>query len=67
MWRVSLAAGRASRDENLPFHLPVVIGKAVMGIISAASQAAVDAHGIGMVPPPVPSHCPAHVYKTTTK
>lgn len=48
MWRVSLAASPSSKDGNLPFHLPVVIGRAVMGIISAASQAAVDAHGIGM-------------------
>lgn len=49
MWRVSLAACPSSKDGNLPFHLPVAIGRAVMGIISAASQAAVDAHGIGMV------------------
>ncbi|KAH8428330.1 putative C6 transcription factor (AmyR) [Aspergillus melleus] len=51
MWKLSMtrATQPGSRDETvLPFHLPVLVGKAVMGVISAASQGAVDAHGIGM-------------------
>lgn len=52
MWKLSMtrAAQPGSRDETvLPFHLPVLVGKAVMSVIGAASQGAVDAHGIGMV------------------
>ncbi|KAE8144906.1 fungal-specific transcription factor domain-containing protein [Aspergillus avenaceus] len=51
MWKLSMthATQPGSRDDAvLPFHLPVLVGKAVMGVISAASQGAVDAHGIGM-------------------
>ncbi|KAJ5129313.1 uncharacterized protein N7515_005352 [Penicillium bovifimosum] len=51
MWKLSMshATQSASRDDAvLPFHLPVVVGKAVMSVIGAASQGAVDAHGIGM-------------------
>lgn len=51
MWKLSMtrASQPGSRDDAvLPFHLPVLVGKAVMGVISAASQGAVDAHGIGM-------------------
>lgn len=52
MWKLSMthATQPVSRDDAvLPFHLPVLVGKAVMGVIAAASQGAVDAHGIGMV------------------
>lgn len=53
MWRISLGNSRRSSSgegsDMLPFHLPIIVGKAVMGVISAASQGAVDAHGIGMV------------------
>lgn len=53
MWRISLGDSRRSSSgkgsDGLPFHLPIIVGKAVMGVISAASQGAVDAHGIGMV------------------
>lgn len=52
MWKLSMShtAQPASRDDAvLPFHLPVLVGKAVMGVIGTASQGAVDAHGIGMV------------------
>ncbi|PYH96812.1 transcription regulator of maltose utilization [Aspergillus ellipticus CBS 707.79] len=51
MWKLSMtrATQPGSRDEAvLPFHLPVLVGKAVMGTIGTASQGAVDAHGIGM-------------------
>ncbi|PYH40363.1 putative C6 transcription factor (AmyR) [Aspergillus saccharolyticus JOP 1030-1] len=51
MWKLSMIhpTQPGSRDDAvLPFHLPVVVGKAVMNVISAASQDAVDAHGIGM-------------------
>ncbi|PYH34501.1 putative C6 transcription factor (AmyR) [Aspergillus neoniger CBS 115656] len=51
MWKLSMtrATQPGSRDEAvLPFHLPVLVGKAVMNVIGAASQGAVDAHGIGM-------------------
>ncbi|KAJ5090240.1 hypothetical protein N7532_008924 [Penicillium argentinense] len=50
MWRLSMshATQPGSRDEVLPFHLPVLVGKAVMSVIGTASQGAVDAHGIGM-------------------
>ncbi|KAF7585329.1 hypothetical protein BBP40_011229, partial [Aspergillus hancockii] len=51
MWKLSMthATQPGSRDDAvLPFHLPVLVGKAVMGVIGAASQGAVDAHGIGM-------------------
>ena len=52
MWKLSMTRPTqpGSRDDAvLPFHLPVMVGKAVMTVISAASQDAVDAHGIGMV------------------
>ncbi|RAL16099.1 putative C6 transcription factor (AmyR) [Aspergillus homomorphus CBS 101889] len=51
MWKLSMTRPTqpGSRDDAvLPFHLPVMVGKAVMNVISAASQDAVDAHGIGM-------------------
>jgi hypothetical protein len=52
MWKLSMtrASQPGSRNETvLPFHLPVLVGKAVMSVIAEASQGAVDAHGIGMV------------------
>ncbi|CAG8110559.1 unnamed protein product [Penicillium salamii] len=55
MWKLSMnhATQPGSRDDSvLPFHLPVMVGKAVMGVIGTASQGAVDAHGIGMVSSP---------------
>lgn len=42
----------AGAGAMLPLHLPITVGKAVMNVIGAASQGAVDAHGIGMVPFP---------------
>ncbi|KAJ5784675.1 uncharacterized protein N7503_009887 [Penicillium pulvis] len=51
MWKLSMshATQPGSKDESvLPFHLPVLVGKAVMSVIGTASQGAVDAHGIGM-------------------
>ncbi|KAJ6160620.1 hypothetical protein N7470_004016 [Penicillium chermesinum] len=51
MWKFSINHSTqpgSSHDELLPFHLPVLVGKAVMTVIGAASQGAVDAHGIGM-------------------
>ncbi|CAL5872424.1 uncharacterized protein PFLUO_LOCUS6688 [Penicillium psychrofluorescens] len=51
MWKLSMsrATQPGSRDEAvIPFHLPVLVGKAVMSVIGTASQGAVDAHGIGM-------------------
>ncbi|OJJ40715.1 hypothetical protein ASPWEDRAFT_229861 [Aspergillus wentii DTO 134E9] len=51
MWKLSMshATQPGSRDDTvLPFHLPVLVGKSVMSVIGAASQGAVDAHGIGM-------------------
>ncbi|KAL3475635.1 fungal-specific transcription factor domain-containing protein [Aspergillus californicus] len=51
MWKLSMtrASQPGSRTETvLPFHLPVLVGKAVMSVIGDASQGAVDAHGIGM-------------------
>ncbi len=52
MWKLSMtrASQPGSRHETvLPFHLPVLVGKAVLSVIAEASQGAVDAHGIGMV------------------
>ncbi|KAJ9261265.1 transcriptional regulator family: Fungal Specific TF [Paecilomyces variotii] len=37
-----------TRGPVLPFHLPILVGKAVMDVISSVSQGALDAHGIGM-------------------
>ncbi|KAJ5317170.1 hypothetical protein PENANT_c029G11836 [Penicillium antarcticum] len=51
MWKLSMShATQPGSHDNavLPFHLPVMVGKAVMSVIGAASQGAVDAHGIGM-------------------
>ncbi|KAL6238205.1 hypothetical protein BDW75DRAFT_41850 [Aspergillus navahoensis] len=51
MWKLSMtrASQPGLRNETvLPFHLPVLVGKAVMSVIAEASQGAVDAHGIGM-------------------
>ncbi|KAJ5661778.1 uncharacterized protein N7477_009394 [Penicillium maclennaniae] len=51
MWKLSIshATQPGARDDGvLPFHLPVLVGKAVMSVIGSASQGAVDAHGIGM-------------------
>ncbi|KAJ5584241.1 uncharacterized protein N7459_004041 [Penicillium hispanicum] len=51
MWKLSMshATQPGSRDDAvLPFHLPVLVGKAVMGVIGTSSQGAIDAHGIGM-------------------
>lgn len=52
MWKLSItsASQPGSRNDSvLPFHLPVVVGKAVLSVIADTSQGAVDAHGIGMV------------------
>ncbi|KAL2821867.1 fungal-specific transcription factor domain-containing protein [Aspergillus granulosus] len=52
MWKLSMtrASQPGCRNENvLPFHLPVLVGKAVMSVIADVSQGALDAHGIGMV------------------
>lgn len=52
MWKLSMGHATQAGSQNgpvLPFHLPVLVGKAVMNVIGAASQGAVDAHGIGMV------------------
>ena len=57
MWKLSISHATQpgyAPGAVLPFHLPVLVGKAVMGVIGAASQGAVDAHGIGMVPPLLP-------------
>lgn len=43
-----------TRGPVLPFHLPILVGKAVMDVISSVSQGALDAHGIGMVRSPHP-------------
>lgn len=51
MWKLSMfhATQLGSHDDfMLPFHLPVLAGKAVMSVIGTASQGAVNAHGIGM-------------------
>ncbi|KAJ5266593.1 hypothetical protein N7478_009401 [Penicillium angulare] len=51
MWKLSMNHGTQpglKDDAVLPFHLPVLVGKAVMGVIGTASQGSVDAHGIGM-------------------
>ncbi|KAJ5925382.1 hypothetical protein N7454_008021 [Penicillium verhagenii] len=51
MWKLSMSnpSQSGSKDDSvLPFHLPVLVGKAVMSVIGSASQGAVDAHGIGM-------------------
>ncbi|KAJ5471553.1 hypothetical protein N7530_008910 [Penicillium desertorum] len=51
MWKLSMchATQDGLRDGKvLPFYLPVMVGKAVMSVVGAASKDAVDAHGIGM-------------------
>ncbi|KAJ5720031.1 hypothetical protein N7493_006909 [Penicillium malachiteum] len=51
MWKLSMnhpTQPGAKDDAVMPFHLPVLVGKAVMGVIGTVSQGAVDAHGIGM-------------------
>ena len=68
MWKLSMnhAAQPGSQDDAvLPFHLPVLVGKAVMSVIGTASQGAVDAHGIGMVSLRTISMCWALPYTTT--
>ena len=60
MWKLSMshATQPGARDEGvLPFHLPVLVGKAVMSVIGSASQGAVDAHGIGMVSQALVPYC----------
>lgn len=52
LWKLSIghAAQTGSRNGSaLSLHLPVLAGKSVLNVIAAASQGAVDAHGIGMV------------------
>lgn len=51
MWKLSMSGSPhpTNTDTLLPFHLPVLVGKAVMDVIGSVSQSAVDAHGIGMV------------------
>lgn len=52
MWKLSIshATQPGSHDDAvLPFHLPVMVSKSMMSVIGAASQGAVDTHGIGMV------------------
>ncbi|KAJ9292559.1 transcriptional regulator family: Fungal Specific TF [Paecilomyces variotii] len=44
----------STRGPILPFHLPILVGKAVMDVISSVSQGALDAHGIGLAPPSRP-------------
>lgn len=59
MWKLSMGrvSQQAAKDgAMLPFHLPVVVGKAVMDVIGSVSQGAVDAHGIGMVNISIRSH-----------
>ncbi|KAL1868162.1 hypothetical protein Plec18167_008353 [Paecilomyces lecythidis] len=59
MWALSLLGhGHSASPQQsmplptggpvLPFHLPVLVGKAVMNVIASVSQGALDAHGIGM-------------------
>ncbi|EAL89772.1 putative C6 transcription factor (AmyR) [Aspergillus fumigatus Af293] len=51
IWKLSMAhvSQPGSREDAvLPFHLPLLVGKAVMDVIGAASQGSIDAHGIGM-------------------
>ncbi|KAL3490807.1 fungal-specific transcription factor domain-containing protein [Aspergillus germanicus] len=51
MWKLSItrASQPGSRNETvLPFHLPVLVGKAAMSVLADASASAIDAHGIGM-------------------
>jgi hypothetical protein len=51
MWKLSMSGSPhpTSTDTLLPFHLPVLIGKALMDVVGSVSQSAMDAHGIGMV------------------
>jgi len=51
MWKLSIKGSPhpANTDTLLPFHLPVLVGKAVMDVFGSTSQGAIDAHGIGMV------------------
>lgn len=66
MWKLSIehATQASSRTGAvLPLHLPVLVGKAVMNVIGAASQGAIDAHGIGMVRSL--SASPASLYRLT--
>ncbi|KAL1980270.1 hypothetical protein VTN96DRAFT_4414 [Rasamsonia emersonii] len=50
MWKLSMSGSPhpTNTDTLLPFHLPVLVGKAVMDVIGSVSQSAIDAHGIGM-------------------
>ncbi|KAL1969257.1 hypothetical protein VTN77DRAFT_9449 [Rasamsonia byssochlamydoides] len=50
MWKLSMSGSPhpTSTDTLLPFHLPVLVGKAVMDVLGSVSQSAIDAHGIGM-------------------
>lgn len=52
MWKLSLGHSPQCTPTGgpiLPFHLPVLVGKAVMNVVGSVSQGALDAHGIGMV------------------
>ncbi|KAH8704140.1 fungal-specific transcription factor domain-containing protein [Talaromyces proteolyticus] len=50
MWKLSMGSSPrpSNTDTSLPFHLPVMIGKALMDVVGSVSQSAIDAHGIGM-------------------
>jgi hypothetical protein len=51
MWKLSMSNSPHPTDTDtlLPFHLPVLVGKALMDVVGNVSQSAIDAHGIGMV------------------
>lgn len=51
MWKLSMSNSPHPTDTDtlLPFHLPVLVGKALMDVVGSVSQSAIDAHGIGMV------------------
>ncbi|OJD28438.1 hypothetical protein ACJ73_00153 [Blastomyces percursus] len=51
MWRLptQLSAGKSPAIQDIiPPHVPIKAGKSAMEVVCAASQAAVDSHGIGM-------------------
>jgi hypothetical protein len=51
VWKLSMNQNRqpGSIEHRMPLHLPFVIGRKILDVVSTVSQSAVDAQGIGMV------------------
>lgn len=59
VWKISINQNKQPKriETRLPFHLPFLIARKILDVVSIVSQSAAEAHGIGMVsnPPNPPS------------